>query len=99
MTTQPAAAARGGVNLGDRATRREQPEIDAGEVELGEVAHLENNLFAERDLLADRVARGECDHLVGGEGAFGKHGEKLAPDIAGGADDGDAIAHGSALPA
>ncbi len=44
---------------------------------------------AERDLFADRLGRGERDDFAGGKAPLGKNAEHLAPDIAGGADDGD----------
>jgi len=50
-------------------------------------------LVAIGDLDAHRLARGDGKHLVGGEFALGKNIEHLAPDIAGGADDGDFVTH------
>ena len=78
--------------LGDGGARRHQREIDAAEVELLEVAALEP-LVAEGDFDAHRAARGEGEHLVGGELALGQDIEHLAPDIAGGADDCDLVTH------
>jgi hypothetical protein len=49
--------------------------------------HLQR-LVAEGDFLADRAARGEGHHLVGGKPALFENVEHFAAHIAGGADDG-----------
>ena len=46
------------------------------------------------DLQADGAAGSEGIHLVDGEKALGKDRQHLPADIAGGADDGDVVAHG-----
>ena len=50
-------------------------------------------LVAVRALLPHALARGERDHLVGGEIAFGQNVEHLAPNIAGGTHHGDLVTH------
>ena len=97
MTTQPCAPILRRPLLGDGRARRHQREIDAAKVELLEVAAFQP-LVAERDLDAHRPPRGDGEDLVGRELALGQDVEHLAPDIAGGADDGDFVTHASDAP-
>ena len=81
----------------DLGARRRQRDIDALEVELGEIAHLEDVVLAKLTSHANRALRGQRDDLVGREIAFGQRLQHFAADIAGGADHRDLVTHLSVL--
>ena len=79
--------------LRDGGARRHQADVGVAEIEIVERFHFQGRV-AVGDFRADAAARGERDHLVGGERPLGQNVHHFAPDIAGGADDGDFETHG-----
>ena len=98
ITTQPAAAARGRMDGGDRGAGAEQADVPAGEIERLEVLDLQHRLLAERDLLPGGAAGGERRDFAHRELALGQRLEHLPPDRSGGADDRDPVGHGANAP-
>ena len=92
MTTQPWRADLRRPFLRDRAARRHQADVGAGEIVIFE-RFADKRLVAEGNLRADRARRGERDDFIGGKPALGEDIEHFAPDIPGRADDGDLETH------
>src|SRR5690606_3963612 len=69
-----------------------QHQVDAGEVELFDVLALDGPV-AEGDLDALGFSGGDRVHFLDGKVQFFENGQNFPADIAGGAYDGDAIAH------
>ena len=93
ITVQPAAAARGDVELAGFRAGGEQGHVPAGEIEMLEVLDLELlAAVAEVDDVAGRARRSDRGDLVERELPLGEDVEDFAPDIAGRANDRDPIA-------
>ena len=78
--------------LRHRSARRHQADVGVGEIVVVERFGLER-LVAVGHFLPEALARCERDHLVGGEFPLGEDVHHLAAHIAGGAYDGDLVAH------
>ena len=94
MTTQPWLPMRGAHSFAHGGAGRHQGEVHAAKVEILEILAFQA-IVAVGDLDTHRPARGDGEHLVGGEFPLGQDIEHLPPDIAGGADNGDFVAHDS----